>query len=324
MKVGVLFSGGKDSSYALFRAMAKEEVACLISVMSENKESYMFHTPNIELVKLQSEAAEMPLVYKKTKGVKEEELSDLREAIINAKERYGIEGIVTGAVESVYQASRIQKICSELGIRCFNPLWKRDQREILHDIISLGFEVIITGVFAGHMGEEWLGRRIDEETAKELFLLEEKYGISPTGEGGEIETTVLDAPFFRKKIAIEKTEKHFDSMSGIMRIKKAFLEGKRHFSIPKIPERKLDGDILLIDMNERKNSLSYEEFVLPVAKALKYNCFVRHWSEVSEHDLSRCKKVVLSGSPLGDTTSAESPEKFSWLKGFEKPVLGIC
>ena len=55
-------------------AMEREEVTCLITVYSENEESYLFHTPNVRLVRFQAEAMEVPLVETGTAGKKEEEL----------------------------------------------------------------------------------------------------------------------------------------------------------------------------------------------------------------------------------------------------------
>src|SRR3989338_6707162 len=98
MRLGVLFSGGKDSSYALFKAMQKEKVVCLISLISENEESYMFHTP-IDKVEEQARRIKLPLVKVKTKGEKEKELNDLKKAIKIAMDKYKIEGVITGAVE---------------------------------------------------------------------------------------------------------------------------------------------------------------------------------------------------------------------------------
>src|SRR5665811_788348 len=98
MRLGVLFSGGKDSTFALHLAAQKEEVSCLITVVSKNKESYMFHTPNIDVTVLQAEALGLPLVSVVTEGKKEEELVDLEKAIIDAKSKFQIDGVVTGAV----------------------------------------------------------------------------------------------------------------------------------------------------------------------------------------------------------------------------------
>jgi len=226
MKLAVLFSGGKDSCYALLKAMDKEDVVCLISMISNNKESYMFHTPNIEMTRLQAEAIGLPLIQKATEGNKEEELKELKEAIIEAKQMFKIEGIVTGAIESIYQSSRIQKICDELALRCVNPLWKKEQQGLLKELVDQGFKVMISGVAAFPMGKEWLGRMIDDKVIKELVALREKHKISPSGEGGELETTVLDAPFFKKSLEIIDAESVFEHNSGVFIIKKARLMKK--------------------------------------------------------------------------------------------------
>ncbi len=223
MKVAVLFSGGKDSTLALQKAMEREEVVCLISIISENEESYMFHVPNVKITKLQAEAIGIPLIQKKTRGEKEIELNDLRYAIRKAKYKYGVEGIVTGAVESVYQATRVQRICNNMDLWCFNPLWKKDQVELLNETLALGFNTVISGFFAYPFDKEWLGKKIDKEMIKKLVQLKNKYHISPSGEGGEIETTVLDAPFFKKKIKILDCEIVAEKNSGIYKIKKAEL-----------------------------------------------------------------------------------------------------
>jgi ABC transporter with metal-binding/Fe-S-binding domain ATP-binding protein len=207
MKLGVLFSGGKDSTFAVF--LAKKEgydIACLITIISENKESFMFHTPSISKTEKQAEVMGIPLVVGKTKGEKEIELEDLRKAVEEAKEKYGIEGLITGAVESVYQSSRIQKICNELDLWCFNPLWQKDQIELLEDLIKNKFEIILTGVFAYPLDNKWLGRKINKEFIEEIKKLQEKYQINPAGEGGEFESFVLNCPLFKKKLEIKNFE----------------------------------------------------------------------------------------------------------------------
>lgn len=203
MKLGVLFSGGKDSTYATFLAKKEGyEIVCFISLFSENKESFMFHTPSISRVENQAERMGLKIILQKTRGEKEKELSDLKKAIKKAIKEHGIEGIVTGAVESIYQASRIQKICHELNIECFNPLWQKDQIEILEDLIKNNFKAILTGVFAYPLNQKWLGREIDEKFILEIKKLNEKYKINPAGEGGEYESFVLDCPLFKKPLEV--------------------------------------------------------------------------------------------------------------------------
>ena len=226
MQLGVLFSGGKDSTLALLLAAEKEEVVCLITILSKNKESYMFHTPNIDVTALQAEALGLPQITKTTEGEKEKELSDLEDAIAEAARKFQIEGIVTGAVESVYQAERVQRICNRLGLWCFNPLWKHDQKALLEELLKKQFKVIISGVFAYPLDEKWLGKQIDTQLIERLVDLQQKYGLSPSGEGGEIETTVLDAPLFKKKIDVLDYSIEAKGNSGVFRIKQARLVSK--------------------------------------------------------------------------------------------------
>ncbi|MGA2386196.1 MAG: diphthine--ammonia ligase [Candidatus Bathyarchaeia archaeon] len=226
MRLGVLFSGGKDSTLALQYAKEKEEVVCLITLISENKESYMFHTPNIDVTALQAEALALPRVAKTTRGEKEKELQDLEEAIAEAARLFQIEGVVTGAVESVYQAERVQRICNKLDLWCFNPLWKHDQRALLEELVERGFNVVISGVFAYPLDEKWLGLHIDAAVISRLVDLQQKWGISPSGEGGEIETAVLDAPMFKKKIEILDYTSSARGNSGVFNINRARLVEK--------------------------------------------------------------------------------------------------
>ena len=205
MKVGVLFSGGKDSCYSAYLAKKQgHELACLISVISENLDSYMFHTPSINQTKKQAEVMNIPLLVHKTKGEKEKELKDLEDAIQIAKDKYGIEGIVTGALHSEYQASRIQKICDSLGIECINPLWHKDEVEYLQELIDNKFKVIIIGVAAFPLDQTWLQREINDDFLRDVKELKEKYKIHVAGEGGEFETFVVNCPLFERELLIKK------------------------------------------------------------------------------------------------------------------------
>ena len=226
MKLGVLCSGGKDSWFACYLARQKETVSCLISIRSGNEESYMFHTPNTHLVPLQAEAAKIPLVTAETEGIEEEELFDLSRAIALAVEQYGIEGVVTGALMSVYQATRVQRICRDLDLWCFNPLWYVDPEQYMRELIASGFSVIVTGVFASPFQENWLGRAIDAGAVCDLQLYARSDRITLTGEGGEYETLVLDCPLFTKRIAICESEQEYANYRGFLRVKRAVLEAK--------------------------------------------------------------------------------------------------
>ena len=176
MKLASLFSGGKDSVYSAYIAKQQgHEIACLITILSKNKESYMFHTPSIEKTKNQASCMNIPLIITKTEGKKEEELKDLEKAIKKAIKKYKIEGIITGAIQSVYQSSRIQKICDKLNVKCVNPLWHTNEKEYLNNLIKNKFKVILTGVFAYPLNQSWLGKPLKIKNHKEFKESENSY-----------------------------------------------------------------------------------------------------------------------------------------------------
>ena len=223
MKLAALVSGGKDSLYAAYLAGKKHEIKYIISIVSENPESYMFHVPNIHLVEEQANLMDIPLIKKKTKGVKEDELKDLEGVLSTIADEIG--GIVTGAVASNYQKNRIDKICEKLKIKSVASLWHKNPERLIKDMIKDKFEIIITAVAAPPLDEKWLGRKIDEECIEELKGLNKKYGISIVGEGGEYESLVTYCPLFKGKIKIVESEKLWDekTKSGVLDIKKIIL-----------------------------------------------------------------------------------------------------
>ena len=227
LKLGVLFSGGKDSTSAAF-IMAKQnyEIGCLITLNSKNKDSYMFQEFE-PLVKLQAEAMGLPIIIQDTEGKKEEELADLEKAIKKAKQEFGIQGIVTGALFSTYQRDRIEKACDKLGLKIFSPLWHKSQEQHLQELMRNGFKAIIVKVAAEGLDKSWLGKVIDEKVLQDLLKLNEKVGLNIAGEGGEYESLVLDGPSFKKKIVIEDYEIKEEGSSAKRIMKKWRLEEKR-------------------------------------------------------------------------------------------------
>jgi diphthine-ammonia ligase len=226
LKVTALFSGGKDSTYAAYLAEKRDSLECLVTLSPLRQDSYMFHYPNVWVTGLQAEAMDLPQVTMATEGIKEVELQDLIKALSLAKERFGIEGVYTGALASVYQKSRIDKICDGLGLESVSPLWHIDPETHLRNLLKNGFQVIVTSVSALGFGEGWLGRTIDGKVVEELLALHSKYGVHAGLEGGEGETLVLDCPIFEKRIELEESKKHWRGDSGYLEITKAKLVPK--------------------------------------------------------------------------------------------------
>ena len=209
MRVAVLCSGGKDSIFTVLVGMQQGwDIRCLVTMIPARNDSWMFHHPCAELTKLQAEAMGIKHIMWETAGEKEKELEDLTAAIRSIKD--DIDAVVSGAVASRYQKDRIDAVCKELDLRSLALLWGKDQLKLLRDEIDAGLEIVMTAVATEGLDAKWLGRKIDGDALRELAALQKKFGINPSGEGGEYESFVINAPFFKKKIELGEMEKIWD------------------------------------------------------------------------------------------------------------------
>ena len=219
MKVACLISGGKDSLYACY--IAKQygwNISSLIGIIPK-KLSWMYHTENIHILPLIAQSMEIPLLIKESEGEKEKELEDLKELIKKA----GVEAIISGAIASEYQRTRIEKICHDINVKSFMPLWHKNQKQLLKEMIDAGFIILIDVVAAEGLNKNFLGKIINASLINKIEDIASKYKINFAGEGGEYETLVLDCPMYKKRIKIVKANEIWDGSRGIYEIKEATL-----------------------------------------------------------------------------------------------------
>ena len=220
MKVAALFSGGKDSVYAIYIAQQWGwDVTYLITLLPKNPASFMFHSINIHLAPMLSKALNIPLISAPTKGEKETELKDLK----NLLELLPIDGVISGAIASEYQRTRIEQVCYDLHLNSFTPLWHKNQQQLLTEQVSAGFTIMIVGVFAEGHDRSWLGTILTQSTLQKFHELTNKHQINPAGEGGEFETITLDGPIFKNPLIIDSHQISWTRDHGILRIEKAHL-----------------------------------------------------------------------------------------------------
>ncbi|NJD76422.1 MAG: TIGR00289 family protein [Candidatus Methanoperedens sp.] len=226
MKLAALVSGGKDSSFALFLALEEgHEVTDLVTIIPKNENSYMFHSANIHITGLISDACGIPLTSVVSSGEKETELHDLKTALSLVK----VDGVVVGAIESEYQASRVRRICDELDLMMYAPLWHKEPESLLREMVDCMdncMDIRMVKVAAAGLDESWLGRRFDGKLVEDLKILHRKYRIHIMGEGGEYETLVLDAPYYKKRINLIETRNCWMGDHGMMKVIRAELGEK--------------------------------------------------------------------------------------------------
>ena len=215
MKIAALYSGGKDSNYAVHWALQQGHEVVLIN-MEPQADSMMFHHPNVKWTKLQAQAAKLEL--KSFTTTHETELEDLKEALRSVE----AEGLVTGAVQSVYQKSRIDKIANDLGLEAFSPIWHKDTN-FLKEMLEL-MDVRIVSVSAEGLKEDLLTKRFTPRLVDQFSKLSPPINVFL--EGGEGETFVVDAPFFKKRIEITGWDIKWDGQTGKANIKDAKLVEK--------------------------------------------------------------------------------------------------
>lgn len=227
MRLAALYSGGKDSTYALYLAQQSgHEVEVLLTVLPQEG-SWMYQVPNVEWAGLSARALGIPhRTVPSGEGV-EAELEALRRALAGRE----VDGVVVGAVASDFQYTRVQQVCEELGLWVYAPLWRKDPAPLLEEYVEAGFRILVVAVAAEGLGEEWLGRPLDEAACRELLVLHRRFGVHPTGEGGEFETWVVDGPNFRAPIEVKEAEVEWSGAAGVLRIRRAAL-GRRGLRVP--------------------------------------------------------------------------------------------
>ena len=226
MKVAVLFSGGKDSTYSIYKAKEDgHQVECVATIFPQSYESELLHYPNIQLTKLQAETMNLPQISIEVDSTNpNSEESTLEEIISRAKENFNVEGIVHGGILSEFQRKRFEQVSNNLGVTLISPLWKQNQKEYMKNLLKLKFHFLIISATSGGLDESWLGKKITDDDLVTLENLSEKHGFNLSFEGGEAETFVIDCPLFSYPIKIQKFKKIWDGYRGRFEIEEAKLD----------------------------------------------------------------------------------------------------
>ncbi|MCI4372877.1 MAG: diphthine--ammonia ligase [Thermoplasmata archaeon] len=223
MTVSALVSGGKDSIYAAYLAETQGwPVDELVVLRPEDPDSMMFHTPNLDMVELQAKSWGKRFRSVPVSGRDEaDELASLTRALGN-----GPGWIVAGAIESSYQWSRLLRVGGEVGRPVFTPLWRKDPGRVVRAEIDAGLDIRFVHLAAESLSPDLLGRRLDLPTLRELERPNRPGPrVHVAGEGGEYETLVVDAPFFRERIDIDRSEREVTGSTARLNIRQAHLVG---------------------------------------------------------------------------------------------------
>ena len=226
MKLAALFSGGKDSTYSIYKVKQMgHNVQCLVTIFPKSSDSHLLHFPTIGLTKLQSKTLKIPQIISTLDSDElEEEMNALRVLLEKAKRDFQIDGLVHGGISSEFQKKCFEKICVENDLKVVTPLWKTNAKKYMIDLIHSNFKFILTSVSSDGLDERWLGKIISMNDISQLNKLSEKYGFNLNFEGGEAETFVVDCPLYLSPIVIAKSKTIWDGYRGRFEIEDVGLD----------------------------------------------------------------------------------------------------
>ena len=216
MKLACLFSGGKDSTYAIHLAQKQgHDVVCLLSIFPKSEESHLLHYPNLRWTKLQSESMKIPqLTTRSNSDDTDDELIAMENLLQNAKDQFQIDGLVHGGIKSKFQKEKFETLCLKLNLVSIAPLWETEPKKYMNELLDSDFNFMMMTVSSDGLDEQWLGKLISKSDIEILNNLSNKFGFNLNFEGGEAETFVIDCPLFSNPIKINQFTKNWDGYRG--------------------------------------------------------------------------------------------------------------
>jgi len=216
VKLAALFSGGKDSTFAMYIAKKEgHEITCLLTILPKSEESHLLHYPNSKWTKLQAESMNIPQITKSSHSDEtNKEIESLDKILLDAKKEFKIEGLVHGGISSNFQKEKFESLSKKHAIEIFSPLWNSEPSRYMKDLLNNDFEFVITSVSSEGLDNSWLGKKIGRDDIAKLSDLAQKYGFNLNFEGGEAETFVINCPLFEKPIKIIKGKTTWDGYRG--------------------------------------------------------------------------------------------------------------
>ena len=216
MKLACLFSGGKDSTYAIHLAKKQgHEVVCLLTIFPKSEESHLLHHPNLKWTKLQSESMNIPqLTIHSSSDETKDEIIGMEKLLQIAKEEFHIDGLVHGGIRSKFQKEKFETLCLKLNLVSISPLWETNPKEYMSELLDSNFHFMMITVSSDGLDEQWLGKLISKSDIEVLHNLSDKFGFNLNFEGGESETFVISCPLFSHSIKINQFTKIWDGYRG--------------------------------------------------------------------------------------------------------------
>jgi uncharacterized protein (TIGR00290 family) len=204
MRVCCLFSGGKDSAYALHRMLLSGfEVPVLLTIRSKDPDSWLYHTPGMEVADLFEEFTGIHTELISSPQGRDEELEVLRDALIDLRDRFDLQAICSGALLSDFQRMKFSQAATDSGLISYTPIWRKDGLRYMRELRDHGFSYLLVSYSSPGFETSDLGKPVDDIMLKRFLENAERWGSHPAFEGGEAETMILAGPCFPNKLEVD-------------------------------------------------------------------------------------------------------------------------
>lgn len=213
-KAIAIFSGGKDSTYAIHIALLQGfDIVLLLTFLPESQHPWYLHRPFTEYTDIQARLMGFDhLIVRLSAGDRLGEEYEVRRVLKMVAGEYDFNYMVLGVIGSYSQRMFFLDIAEDLGVKLYTPLWGKDRRRYLMELVGNGVQFIITSITSWGIPIEMLGKVITEQDVEVLLKRAVLYGFDPAFEGGEAESFVVNAPLFKGRICVDG-RKHIVSES---------------------------------------------------------------------------------------------------------------
>ena len=203
-RYALMWSGGKDSALALMRARSRGlAVTRLLNFYDPATDRVRFHATRSDVIRAQAEAIGMDL---RALGVPWDRYEPAFREMLASLKAEGFTGVVFGDIHLADVRAWYEERVRDVGLAHVEPIWGEPPAALVAEFVASGSRAVITCVERRRLGEEWLGRVIDERFAAEIGAT----GIDPAGENGEYHSFTFAGPLFRTPLRWRPGERRAD------------------------------------------------------------------------------------------------------------------
>lgn len=201
------WSGGKDSSLALYHCLQNPEldIKYLVTSINDSVNRISMHGVRYALLVEQAKSIGIPLYEIRLPEMPS--MSAYDDTMRTHLEKLKAEGITHSIFGDIfledlkkYREDRL----AEVGLKGIFPIWKRDSSDLINEFLDLGFKTVIACT-QERLGD-FVGKVIDMKLIREL-----PDDVDVCGENGEFHTFAFDGPIFKQPITYTVGEKVFKS-----------------------------------------------------------------------------------------------------------------